>query len=920
MRCPLQHLAAISVLLAVLFPIGLGASELPLRDIHVRTLSGTSPADNVQWQFARGVFVTAAEQATNIEWSTITVPSTWELEGQGSYSYGRGADRKDRDRLRELSDVGTYRHEFALIEPFRTQLAQRGPDSRRFFLRFDGVLTDTRVFLNGELLKTTKGLKEHRGGFVPFSFDVTDELVLTGRNELIVSVREESSDKSVNRAERDADYWLFGGIFRPVHLLSVPSVHIESVAVDAAADGRLKVVVSIDGLPTRNDVPHTVWLNVHNRRVPRSLLRASASVDQSGQARFDVLVPNPRQWSAARPNLYDLVIAVLRDDDWPALHTTAVPIGFRTLQVRTAPTHQTARDATATGLLVNGERVILRGVNRHSFRPETGRALSPEQNRRDVELIKSLGFNAVRSSHYPPDEAFLDACDELGLYVIDELPGWHDAYDTIVGESILRSMLERDRNHPSILMWANGNEGGWNRALEPIYKELDLQQRPVLRPDSIHGGFDTRHYPTWAEIETMLDPKSPRYRFQTPLTPAPLILPTEMLHALYDGGGAAGLEQYWRRLSESPRFAGGFLWALLDEGVVRVDQPKVTQADGSLRHPIDTAGNYAPDGIVGPYREPSASSRGVRQLFGPQSTTRATRSLEREPWFPDRVNLPGEIGLATTGTIDDGTVTLTRGGEANLAITFARNAAGVIRLHAGERQLPLTGGRWLSSDANRDRPPRLAGEELGEVHDPDLSGETATYTQHFENPKHTIRWTLSQQGLEIEVSAELLPHQAWAGLQFDLDPQQVDAFEWSGLGPDRIWRNRTTGQEGLWQATFPKSESARGAVRSLTSSTLFNGLDTRGLYKTHQSRIQLASNQAKVSHTIELGPGMVGLFRPVFPVDAGLASAALPPGLTIYLRAPGIGTKFSTAEELEPTLSNVEGTLKTTLQFRTHEP
>jgi len=118
------------------------------------------------------------------------------------------------------------------------------------------------------------------------------------------------------------------------------------------------------------------------------------------------------------------------------------------------------------GLYLNGQRILLKGVDRHSFRPETGRSLDREDNYADARLVKSMNMNAVRMSHYPPDPAFLEAADQLGIYVLDELSGWHHAHDTDVGRRLVREMVERDVNHPSILFWDNGNEGGWNRELD----------------------------------------------------------------------------------------------------------------------------------------------------------------------------------------------------------------------------------------------------------------------------------------------------------------------------------------------------------------------------------------------------------------------------------------------------------------------
>ena len=167
----------------------------------------------------------------------------------------------------------------------------------------------------------------------------------------------------------------------------------------------------------------------------------------AGRMRLATQAKQPQLWTAETPHLYTLRVTRRRGDT--VLHTTTTRFGFRSFEIR-----------PGEGLYVNGLRVLLKGVNRHSFRPETGRALDRADCYADARLIRSMNMNAVRMSHYPPDEAFLEACDELGLYVLDELSGWQAAHDTIVGRLLVRELVERDVNHPSIIIWDNGNEGG----------------------------------------------------------------------------------------------------------------------------------------------------------------------------------------------------------------------------------------------------------------------------------------------------------------------------------------------------------------------------------------------------------------------------------------------------------------------------
>jgi hypothetical protein len=204
-------------------------------------------------------------------------------------------------------------------------------------------------------------------------------------------------------------------------------------------------------------------------------------------------------------------------------------------------------------------------------------------------------MNAVRMSHYPPDKHFLEITDSLGLYVINELTGWQNEYDTQIGTKLVKELVTRDVNHPSIILWANGNEGGWNNELDKEFSVWDLQKRNVIHPWDNYGGINTSHY----EIFDCCT--------GTFFHGNDLFMPTEFLHGLYDGGNGAGLEDWWNKMIDNPLAVGGFLWAYADEGIVRDDQ------NGT----IDVAGNSGPDGIVGPFREKEGSYFTIKEIWSP---------------------------------------------------------------------------------------------------------------------------------------------------------------------------------------------------------------------------------------------------------------------------------------------------------------
>ena len=515
-------------------------------------LSGHGPDDAIPWSFEIDGGGNAGQSGT------IAVPSNWQQQGFGHYQYGY-------DKGPRASDRGIYRRQFDVPAAWK---------GRTIRIVFDGVMTDALVKVNGQVAGPV-----HQGGFNRFSHDIT-ALVRPGeRNSLEVQVSEASAAKDTDIAERHGDYWVFGGIYRPVWLEAAPAQSIAQVAIDAKASGALTADVTLAAPRTVTRLVGQV-VDRDGRPVGEPLM-AAIPAGGTGRIGLQGRLEHPALWSAETPNLYTLDVTLF-DGDQP-VHHIVKRFGFRTFEVR-----------DGVGLFLNGQRIMLKGVNRHSFRPETGRALSRADAYADVSTIRSLNMNAVRMSHYAPEESFLEAADELGLYVIDELTGWQHAHDLEVGRKLVRELVERDVNHPSILFWTNGNEGGWNRDLDGDFALYDPQQRRVLHPWEEFAGIDTKHYPRYPDLQRRLAGKT-------------LVMPTEFLHGLFDGGGGAGLDDYWRAMTASPRGAGGFLWNLADEGIARTDQ----------RGRIDTYAAYAPDGILGPHHEPEPSAATVRDIWSP---------------------------------------------------------------------------------------------------------------------------------------------------------------------------------------------------------------------------------------------------------------------------------------------------------------
>ena len=520
-------------------------------------LSGHGCDDTVEWDF----FCTDGRNSG--KWTKIGVPSCWELQGFGTYQYGISFYGKAFPEG-IADEKGMYKYEFEVPEEFR---------GKQVSLVFEASMTDTEVKVNGR-----KAGSKHQGAFYRFSYNVTDLLKYGKKNQLEVTVSKESENASVNLAERRADYWNFGGIFRPVFLEVKPAVNFRHIAIDAQMDGSFRANcytnISGDGMSIRAQILDGKGKKLADTTVP---LKAG-----SDWTTLQLNVSAPALWTAETPNLYKAQFSLL-DKGGKVLHHETETFGFRTIEVR-----------ESDGLYVNGVRINVRGVNRHSFHPESGRTLSKAKNIEDVLLIKGMNMNSVRLSHYPADPDFLEACDSLGLYVMDELGGWHGKYDTPTGVRLIEGMIERDVNHPSIIWWSNGNEKGWNIELDGEFHKYDPQKRPVIHPQGNFSGFETMHYRSYGESQNYM--RLPE-----------IFMPTEFLHGLYDGGHGAGLYDYWEMMRKHPRCIGGFLWVLADEGVKRVDM------DGF----IDNQGNFGADGIVGPHHEKEGSYYTIKQLWSP---------------------------------------------------------------------------------------------------------------------------------------------------------------------------------------------------------------------------------------------------------------------------------------------------------------
>lgn len=520
-------------------------------------LSGKDFEHPVQWDF----YCTNGNNS-NV-WSKINVPSQWELEGFGEYTYGRWY--KELNQKEPSKEEGLYKYDFEIPLDYK---------NKTILIAFGGAMTDTEVKINGKSAGPI-----HQGGFYEFKYDISSLLKFGSKNTLEVHVWKHSANKSVNNAERRADWWLFGGIYRPVWLEVSPKAHIENIAVNPKMDGSITVDLNLQQIP-KNTLLEVSLSGKNGENFPAFTFPLKA---KNTKETLTVKWENIKPWNPETPNLYNLKLVLKQNG--AVLHEYDTKIGFRTLEFK-----------KKDGIYVNGTKIIMKGINRHSFWPEGGRSTSKRISELDVQLIKEMNMNAVRG-HYPPDDHFLQVCDSLGLFVLNELAGWQNSYDTETGTKLVKEMVARDVNHPSVIIWDNGNEGGWNNEVDKVFAENDPQKRIVIHPWADFKGWDTHHYPTYL---------TGMHRFNSGEN---VFFPTEFMHGTYDNGHGAALEDFWNRYKESPLFAGGFMWAMLDEAVKR--------SDWKGEQKFDSKGSLAADGILGPHREKEGSYFSVKEIWAP---------------------------------------------------------------------------------------------------------------------------------------------------------------------------------------------------------------------------------------------------------------------------------------------------------------
>jgi len=880
-------------------------------------LSGTDAAGTVEWDFL------CTDGRNSGEWTKIDVPSNWELQGYGIYNYGHDWRNKD---IKLGKEHGLYKHGFEV---------PAGWKGKTINIVFDGAMTDTKVKING---KSTGEM--HKGGFYRFKYDISKLLKYGKTNLLEVDVAKYSSNASVNRAEREADFWIFGGIFRPVFLEILPDIHMRRTAIDAKTDGTVNTLIVLN----KSKADYSVSVDLYDLKGNKIGETVQAKIEKGITEKFvSGKFENVQAWNPEWATLYNMKITLKKGNT--VLHEVTERIGFRTVELR-----------KHDGFYINGEKVVFKGVNRHSFWPETGRCLSEENHLTDIRLMKEMNMNAVRMSHYVPDERFLELCDSMGLFVLDEVTGWQQGYDTIVGPKLIKETVLKDENHPCVVIWDHGNEGGWDFANEKWFHKYDIQKRPIIYPWLLRNGVDTRHYPEF-------DFGVGRYVFGNDP-----FMPTEFLHGLYDGGHGAGLEEYWRSYQSSPLHAGCFLWVLTDEAVLRTDK------EGTV---FDSDGNHAPDGILGPHREKEGSFYTIKEIWSPVQIEPVTINKKwngklflRNEYIYTNLNRcsftwkivktvfgtnqennilafgkiqspnaePGEtVGIKInyndalqradlflfTATDHNGKEIYTWSWpiiqpeeKVTEVIELLSSEGSEIKVYERENSVVASAEGLEISFNSKNGTIQFAENKNGKISfssGPVAAGIESKVTEtkweidsegnfkfdiYYNKYPRKVSWRLYKNGmlyLEADPLSSGIKDIDFIGISFNYPEEKCTGVKWMGRGPYRVWKNRLKGSNiGVWEKEYNNTITGES----------FNNLiypEFKGYYGNLYWAI-LETTESPITIISETPNLYFQLFKPEKPKQVrGGTFPPFPEGdISFLYEIPAIGTKFKKAEFLGP--------------------
>lgn len=583
------------------------------------------------------------------KWATIKVPANWEVEGFGipiyvnaSYPFQKG-ELNPPDIPDGNNPVGSYKRTFDVPNNW---------DGKDVFIHFGAVKSAFYIWINGEKVGYSQGSK------LPAEFNVTN-FVKPGKNSIALEVYR-WSDGSYLECQ---DFWRISGIERDVYMYARPKVQLADYFAKAGLennykDGVLDLAVDIKSIDTKKQSGSvSVEITKNNQTVYTSSSVYDLAPNSAKTLKFNKTISQVKSWSAEIPELYQLNI-VIKDKKGNVLEAISKNIGFRTSEVK------------GSQYLVNGQPILFKGVNRHEHDPITGHVISREDMLKDVKIFKQFNINAVRTCHYPNDPYFYELCDEYGIYVIDEANieshGMGYALDKTLANdpkwlkshlARVERMVQRDKNHPSIVIWSLGNEAGNGYNFYESYllaKKLD-DTRPTQYERAVHEwntDLFVPMYDTPEEAEAYAkDPKRTKPYVQC-----------EYAHAM--GNSMGGFKEYWDLFEKYDKLQGGFIWDYVDQGIKTVKNGREIYAYGGDFGPKGTPSdnNFLNNGLVQPDRKPNPHIYEVAHIhqnikFYENDLSKGIIDLKNWYFFTDLSNykLTWEV-LANGEIVETGTV------------------------------------------------------------------------------------------------------------------------------------------------------------------------------------------------------------------------------------------------------------------------
>ncbi len=545
-------------------------------------------------------------------WDTIDVPSNWQMRGYGipiytNIRYPHSIRKRNIPKIsHKYNPVGSYRTKFNITEEWK---------DREIFIHFRGVKSAFYIWLNGEKVGYSQG------SMTPAEFNIT-KYVKPNDNILAVEVYRWSDGSYLE----DQDMWRFSGIYRDVYTYSTPRIHIRDFYVYSELDENykdaiLKIRVKIRNFENCESEGHNLEIKLIDKEQKQvfdsPILREKLKIKPNSELIIELEknIKNPNKWTAETPYCYDCILTLKKTNN-EIIEVEHCKFGFRKIELR--------EDG---GFYINGKSIILKGVNRHEHDPDHGRAITYERMLQDIKLLKQNNINTVRTSHYPNHPKWYDLCDEYGIYIIDECnleshelihilptsdPKWtKSCVDRMV------SMVERDKNHPCIIMWSLGNEAGVGKNFQKMKEAtLEIDSTRPIHYEQDHGQSisDIHSYmyfsPKRLEREANRALKR-QNKLKSKLKPWFLC---EYAHAM--GNSLGNFQQFMDVFEKYSNCIGGCIWDFIDQGLRKFSEDgKEFWAYGGDYGDRPNDFNFCINGILLPDRNPNPSLFEVKKVY-----------------------------------------------------------------------------------------------------------------------------------------------------------------------------------------------------------------------------------------------------------------------------------------------------------------